>query len=275
MIQRWRAAIFCGLLAQGAALAQTGSGLLHDFVVPDRASPPYPVVVLLHGCNGIDANVPMWQQFLATQGYASVVVDSFRRRNIQEICTDFRRLPMPERVNDAYTALNELTQRPDVDAQRVAVMGFSNGAVATLSALTSTVTVQLPKTHARFRGGIAVYPECGPYAYATFTQPILVLAGESDDWTPAAPCLALSQKLAQRQPKFETLVYPNAHHGFDIPGLAYRYLGNVANFNKRNGYGATVEGNDKARLQATQDVAIFLAQVLKASGQPPPPAPSQ
>jgi dienelactone hydrolase len=81
--------------------------------------------------------------------------------------------------------------------------------------------------------------------------------------------------LAQRQPKFETLVYPNAHHGFDIPGLAYRYLGNVANFNKRNGYGATVEGNDKARLQATQDVAIFLAQVLKASGQPPPPAPSQ
>ena len=278
MMRAWRLAIFCGLLLQGASAVQAQSGLLHSFVTPDAVSPPYPVVVLLHGCNGIDPNVPMWQQFLATQGYASVVVDSFKRRNIQEICTDFRRLPMPERVNDAYTALTEVTQRADVDAQRVAVMGFSNGGVATLSALTTTVAAQLPRSHPRFRAGIAVYPECGPYAYASFTQPVLVLIGESDDWTPAAPCVAIGQRLAQRTPRLETIVYPKAHHGFDIPGLAYRYLGTAVNMNKRNGFGATVEGNDNARRQATLDAAAFLARVLQApaeSSPAPAPAPVQ
>lgn len=268
---RWRLALL-GLLPWAAVWAQGESGMLQGYVVPDMASAPFPVVVMLHGCNGVDPNIPMWQQFFRSRGYASVVVDSFGRRRIHEICTDLRRVPAHERVNDAYKALTELVRRPDVDPQRIVVMGFSHGGVATLAALTNTVAAQLPKDHPRFSAGIAVYPECGPYAYATFSKPVLVLAGALDDWTPPAPCVALATKFAQTQPRFQTIVYPKAHHGFDIPGLPYRYWGNATNLNKRSGYGATVEGNEAARVAALGDATAFLDRLFAS---PPVPVRTQ
>lgn len=263
MIRRWFfvwALCFCCPLA---AWADSTKSMLQEVMLPQDGQAPYATVLLLHGCHGIDRNIPMWQEFLRANGYASVAVDSFKNRAITEICTDFRRLPMFERVNDAYKALAQLTQRPDVDPQRVVVMGFSNGGIATLSALTQIVGTQLPKNHARFRAGIAVYPDCGHFAYAGFTQPVLVLIGEVDDWTPPAACVALASKFANKEPTFETIVYPKAHHGFDIPDLPYRYWGNATNMNKPNGYGATIEGNDNARKKSMNDAMVFLNRLFK------------
>lgn len=247
------------LLFSGAAQAQQASRLL-SLTLP--AGPgPHPAVILLHGCSGILDNQPMWQQFLRDRGYASANVDSFTLRRVSEICTDFTRVRMPDRVRDAYDALVEMADRPDIDAQRIAVMGFSNGGVATLAALTRAVESQLMPGSPRFRAGVAVYPDCA-LTSPRFYAPILTLIGELDDWTPAAECVTLGQKIAPGRPAFTTNVLPKAHHAFDNLNQPYHYDGNARNLHKHNGYGATVEGNRAATELARQAVEIFLKQAL-------------
>ena len=54
-----------------------------------------------------------------------------------------------------------------------------------------------------------------PKQHGNVSVPLLVLIGDKDDWTPAAHCRALQQKL--RHPSLtEIIVYSGAYHGFDI-----------------------------------------------------------
>jgi dienelactone hydrolase len=41
-----------------------------------------------------------------------------------------------------------------------------------------------------------------------------ILIGESDDWTPAYPCIKLVEKLADKA-NIDITVYKDSHHGFD------------------------------------------------------------
>ena len=55
--------------------------------------------------------------------------------------------------------------------------------------------------------------------------PMLILMGEQDDWTPAAPCHAL----AARFPHQITMIsYPGAYHEFDAPDRPVRILSGAA-----------------------------------------------
>jgi dienelactone hydrolase len=203
----------------------------------------------------------MWQNFLLERGYASANLDSFTPRRISEICTDFRRLPMHDRVSDVYGALVQLAGRPDVDPQRIAVMGFSNGGVATLSALSSVVGSQLVPGSPRFRAGVALYPDCG-LTSPRFYAPILVLVGELDDWTPAAECSELQRKIGPDRPAFFTHVVPNAHHAFDVINQPLQNLSNARNNYRRGGRGATIAGSWPATETAKKQIEAFLSKEL-------------
>lgn len=256
-LRPWKKRLIASLLATGVAMAHAAEpSYLQGLTLPAApASPPYPAVLLLHGCSGIEANIPMWQAFLGSQGYASAAVESFRRRNVLEICTNFSRVPMHERLRDVYAGLAELTTRPDIDRKKVVVMGFSNGAVAVLSALTAQVNSLLAPDSPRFRAGIALYPDCSLYQGAPMVAPILTLIGSADDWTPASHC----ERMATASGKgFQTIVYPGAHHSFDMPNLPRHYMGSARNLHQQRGLGATVEGNPQALSQARVDVADFL-----------------
>jgi dienelactone hydrolase len=258
-VSRWRAAAAAFLaVACGGAGAQQ---YLLNLTLPQGASPPYPAVILLHGCSGILDNQPMWQVFLASKGYASASVDSLTRRHVSEICTDSTRVRMPDRVRDAYAALVELAARPDIDPKRVAVMGFSNGGLATLSALSSIVQAQLVPGSPHFRAGVALYPDCSLYR-GPFAVPILTVTGGLDDWTPAADCEALAAQIPAGRPQFIARTIANAHHSFDTVHQQRYYYGNARNMHKSGGYGATVEGNYEATEEAERIVADFLAREL-------------
>ncbi len=246
-------------LCAGAAWGNDGNAL-HSLALPiPPFAAPHPAVLLLHGCSGIGRNIPMWQDFLRSKGYASAAVESFQRRGVEEICTNFNRVPQRERLNDAFTALTAIASRSDIDPRRIVVMGFSNGAATVLAALNKTIEAQLPPGHTKFAAGIAMYPDCTGYGSIPMYAPILTLVGESDDWTPAEPCVQLARKWGDT---FQTIVYPGAHHSFDIPDLRYQYLGAVRNLHRSSGYGATVEGSRSALDQARIDVEAFLAKVL-------------
>ena len=246
-----------------STLSMASASSLRNLALPGPQPGPYPAVLLLHGCSGMENNIPMWQDFLRSKGYASAAVESFQKRGFSEICTDFGRVPMSARIDDVYQGLAELAARSDIDPKRIAVMGFSNGGGAVFSSLTSLVASRLPPGHARFRAGVALYPDCSLFAPTAFAVPLATFIGRDDDWTPAAACEKLASKVPADRPAFEVTVYPGAHHSFDMPDLANHYLGRVRNMHKANGMGATVAGNWKVLQLAKRDVEEYLARALQ------------
>ena len=236
------------------------------------ATAPRAAVVMMHGCGGayaasgaLSSRHRMWGEYLSGLGYAVLMLDSFTSRGLREICTvktAERTIKEADRVGDAYAALAYVTARFDIDASRVALLGWSHGGGTVLTAAARKPAAALP-----YKAMIAFYPGCTTrakradsfHAYA----PLLVLTGESDDWTPAAPCKALVDNAAARGEPVSIVVYPNAYHDFDSPGLkALRVRSEVPN-GARPGHGVTVAPNPEAREDAKVRVKAFLETHLK------------
>ena len=234
---------------------------LQGYLRQPRDPGPLPAVVLLHGCNG------GWQQLderwgarIGSWGYVTLTVDRFGPRGIISTCTGGA---PPATVFDAYRALTFLAQRPFVDPDRVAVIGFSQGGWLALTSVERGTIERL--SNEKFRAAIAFYPPCLGIK-DSMTVPTLILIGELDDWTPADECRNLAEGRddygISRQKglgvPIELVVYPGAYHGFDIPGLAapVKFLGHHLEFNQavrdrsidaiRNFLYATIGGREKS-----------------------------
>jgi dienelactone hydrolase len=48
-------------------------------------------------------------------------------------------------------------------------------------------------------------------------MPILILIGESDDWTASEDCERLMERRAGNGATMKLVTYPGAYHGFDLP----------------------------------------------------------
>ena len=171
---------------------------------------PFPAIVLLHGCGGIQPKRDhRWAERLSGWGYVTLQVDSFRPRGLSSVCaysgrdaTDI----LQQRVTDTYDAKRYLAGLPFVDRSRIAVMGWSHGGSTTLQIL-------YQKTDDPFRAAIAFYPSCRRILTG-LNSPLLILIGEADDWTPAGRCVEMMPK-EQAASEVTLKVYPGAYHGFD------------------------------------------------------------
>lgn len=219
---------------------------------------PHPAIVMLHGCSGLwaksgepTASFVFWAEHFRDRGYMTLLVDSFGPRGEKEICTHMERKisEAVDRPRDAYASLRWLVSRKDVDARRVHVMGWSNGAMATLHVLRPDAP-GFDQEGPRFRSGVAFYPGCAALAKLEYrpTAPLLIQAGGADDWTPARHCEALA---GQAPPGLVDMdVYPGAFHSFDRVGQRVRERPDVRNPNRSGGRGATVGTNPEAREKA-------------------------
>jgi dienelactone hydrolase len=118
-----------------------------------------------------------------------------------------------------------------------------------------------------FRSAVAFYPGCRTLTRAKTPYrpyaPLLILSGEADDWTPAAPCAQLVDIAKDQGAPADIVVYPGAHHSFDRINLPVRYRPNVRNLNKPDRLGATVGEHPEAREAAIKRTREFFAQTLK------------
>ena len=118
--------------ASGTPVTITG-----ELRLPTTGAERVPAVVLVHGCSGLTAATDGWVRELPRFGIATFLVDSFTGRNIRQVCTGRDRITTGSRVIDAYRALGLLATHPRIDAERIAMMGFSQGGrVALWTALT-------------------------------------------------------------------------------------------------------------------------------------------
>lgn len=231
---------------------------------------PFPAVVMLHGCGGMltnsgypTASYRYWAELLAQSGYVALLPDSFNPRGQRSICEQQKRtiLESRERTEDAYAARQWLAAQPYVIAERIGLMGWSNGGTGTLYGMRAT------QPYRGFRAAVSFYPGCRtlvksktPYApYA----PLLILSGEADDWTPAAPCVEMTKIARQQGAPMEIVTFPGAHHSFDRINSPVRYRPNVRNLNQPDRLGATVGEHPEAREAAIKRTLEFFAKTLK------------
>ena len=107
---------------------------------------------------------------------------------------------------------------------------------------------------------IAFYPSCRMQSESpsfAARMPLLILMGEADDWTPAAPCNYLTKAAQARGEKVEFVLYPGAVHDFDHPRLDMKERENIAYSASGTGK-VTVGTNPAAREDALKRVDAFL-----------------
>jgi dienelactone hydrolase len=232
----------------------------------------HPAVVLLHGCGGLfspttgqmSTREHDWAQRFVAMGYSALLVDSFSPRGIVRMCSpeSFRQSVFLERPKDAYGALRYLQAQPFVRPDRIAIVGWSQGGGVTLLSV-RTDSLGRPQDLARgdFRAAVAFYPSvCNARSHRlpwTSTIPMLVLVGEHDNWTPAAPCSQFVAAAAARGSDIRIHVYGGAYHDFDWPNMPVQSLPAY-----RTSRGVVpIVGMDPA---ARDDALIRVTQFLKA-----------
>ena len=257
-------------VAVPTAGGSSSPGPLVAYLFEPATQGPHPAVVMLHGCGGayardgaLNARHRMWGELLAAQGYVALMLDSFTSRGAKELCTQKfaeRTLKEADRVGDAYAALAFLRGRSDVDAARVALLGWSHGGGTTLATIT-----QPPAQGTGFARAVAFYPGCTarakrPAAFNPYA-PLLVLIGEADDWTPAAPCETLAGAVRSRGGPMEIVTYPGTYHDFDNPALTRKRVRTEVPNGAHPGQGVTTAPNAEAREDAKRRVLGFLQEM--------------
>jgi dienelactone hydrolase len=234
----------------------------------------HPAVIVLHGCGGLystrkghESELTERHQAMAgllnQAGYQVLLPDSFTARGVRSLCSSRikeRDITPDVRRQDVLAALHWLAQQPEVDASRIALLGWSNGGATTLDSMDAS---KADSPSPQLKAAVAFYPGCSPYQHASrykLDKPLLILTGASDDWTPAAPCVALASRL-QPAP-IRTVVYPDSYHDFDAPNQPVHVRKDVPN-GTHPGAGVTTGSNPVAREQAYQEMLSFLRQYLQ------------
>jgi dienelactone hydrolase len=178
-----------------------------------------PAVVLMHGSGGLGASEDRWAQELNGIGAAVFLLDSFSGRGITNTVSDQSQLHSLAMMVDAYNALANLSEHTRIDPNRIAVMGFSKGAVAAVFSSSE----RFRKLHARgptpFAAHIGLYTPCNTHFIEdekTTGKPIRLFHGSIDEYVAVAPCRDYVQRLKAAGADVSLTEYPDAHHGYDM-----------------------------------------------------------
>jgi len=270
------AAVAAGAAAAGPQRVEyaSGDGTLLQAWWFKPAQPSKGNVIALHGCGGLYSNRTnrrgeamlsarhtAMAEFLVSQGYAVLFPDSLTPRGEREICTQrigARRVGQVQRRGDVLASVSWLSSQSGTSPQRIALLGWSHGGSAVLAA-TDGNREDVSSQRVQPALAIAFYPGCSAALQSNYKPAtrLLMLLGESDDWTPAAPCVELGRRTGA-----EVHVFPDAYHGFDSPSGEVRIRSDVPN-GVRPGEGVHVGPNPAAREQAYARVKQALAEAFR------------
>jgi dienelactone hydrolase len=240
---------------------EPGTPLQGLLVRPDGPG-PFPAVVLLHGCDGVQPFQERWADDLVSWGYVALLVDSHGPRGLGDDCA---RWPPAagSRSEDALGALVYLRGLPFVEPGRVGVMGWDTGGRTVMR----VVEQKGPQEDlgAGFAASVALYP--GTFRLSVAAAPLLILIGGEDDCTPASRVRRAMQEAPPGPfpPRLEVL--PGARHGFDDPRFAEPVRLAAAQapfcFSPEESGGTTLAYSEAARGAAAGQVRAFLDEQLR------------
>jgi len=197
---------------------------------------PFPAIVLLHTCGGIEAQqMRYWARAALDAGYAAFILDSFSQRGYPGGHCDnspgsgsYRmgvRDIYPVRARDAHDALVHLARCPESDGTRVAAMGLSQGGRVAYLLANPTVAAMYAHDRRRFRAIVSVYGECYNrllqfrFVRPPLVTPLLALQGDNDTDGDVTQCLPGLQAARAQGGPVEWHVFPGAAHAWDQPNF--------------------------------------------------------
>src|SRR5215471_6161925 len=185
-----------------------GKPIRLDAYMPATNDRTYPAVIALYGSGGGVAGMDKAAALLAEQGFAVYILYFFDRTNttFADKQTSFRNFPVW--MKTLWDAVSFVETRPEVDRERIALLGFSLGAYLSLS---NAAIDKRIKAVVEFFGGL-------PREMKLFIRrfcPVLILHGEADPIIPVAEAYQLQELLEKKGIPYEVKIYPGAGHGFE------------------------------------------------------------
>jgi carboxymethylenebutenolidase len=191
-----------------ASFQSGGKDIRLDCFLPAANGQRFPAVIGLHGSGGGHAGMADPASLLAERGFAVYVLHYFDRTGTAEIDslqTVFRHFPVW--MKTLWDAVSFVAGQPQVDPERIGLLGFSLGAYLALSAAAIDSRIQAV---VEFFGGM-------PKEMKLFTRrlcPVLILHGEQDKTVPVEEAYHLRQILEKKQIAYEMQIYPGVGHRF-------------------------------------------------------------
>lgn len=221
------------LLADGGAQAggpdtvefNDGEITLKAIVYRPEGSGPFPAVIAMHDCSGltntagrVGSKYREWAQLLVRDGFVVLFPESYDSRGLSSQCSVRNRAIRPdhELVEDANASRRWLSQQPEVRADHISLLGWSNGAS---SVLWTVRPRHKDDDQPDFRSAVAFYPVCRRLDSTAWSAriPTLILIGAADDVTPPQDCEHMVAGAKGRSARITIMVYPGALHDFDHP----------------------------------------------------------
>jgi dienelactone hydrolase len=180
-----------------------------------------PVVVIAHGSTGPDSRGRAHAEALGAAGISSLEIDMWRPRGLKGGLDRPRNVF--ETLPDVFGAFRYLACRPEFDALRIGITGFSWGGVLALLTATRAVARRYLRNGERFAAHAALYPVCWLYNRVEGYElrdltgaPILLQCGDADDYdAPDAAAKLVAGLDPSDRASIQTIVYPGATHAFD------------------------------------------------------------
>ncbi|MEM9221129.1 MAG: dienelactone hydrolase family protein, partial [Pseudomonadota bacterium] len=160
------------------------------------AQNPAPAVILLHGAGGVSGSREhRYAREFAAQGVAVAVIDVFAARGGRRFIERLINITEAMALADAFATRAWLAARPDIDGERIAIIGFSYGGMsATYAAYRQVLNAY---DAAPFAAHVAFYGPCIARFDDSTTSgaPLLMLWGEQDEIMDPDACEATAEDL--------------------------------------------------------------------------------
>ena len=226
----------------------TGQNLVGFFAYPEGKSNLAAVMVCPEWW-GRNDYIESRARELAEYGFAALAIDMYGDKKIAEDARQANEYMMatfePDNVivDRATAALNTLREQPEVDASRIAAIGFCYGGKVALDLARSGAEL---KAVATFHANLSAQ---NPAQEGTFKAEVVVAHGQEDSMVSLDDVEAFKQEMQNAKVKHRVDLYPNAKHGFTNPAADENARKNDVDL----GYDALAEAESMDALYALLD----------------------
>lgn len=176
-----------------------------------------PGVLVIHEWWGHNQHARNQAERLAKAGYVAFALDMFGKGKVTTHPVDAKGFVAeatsdPARLRARFdAALAVLKQDPNVDPEKIAVVGYCFGGTVALSMARAGADVDaVIALHAGLKLSVPAEP-------GKIKARILVLTGGADPMVPSEQVQAFEQEMRAAGAKVEVVTYPEAKHGFTNP----------------------------------------------------------
>ncbi|WP_312602890.1 dienelactone hydrolase family protein [Acinetobacter schindleri] len=231
--------------------AQDGSQLIGYFAAPESDT-PVPGVIVAPEWWGRNDYTEQRARELAEHGYAALAIDMYGDKKVTTASNQAYEWMMqtfedPDTiVNRATAALNTLAAQDEIDADKLAAIGFCYG---------GKVALDLARSNAPLQAVATFHANLSPKAPAQEGQvqaEILVLHGEQDSMVSLDDVESFRKEMQAANVKHDVIIFKDAKHGFSNPLADERAKAN----------GVDLGYNAEAEKQSLEAMYALLARRL-------------